>query len=424
MATVVARRSRLNMAVRKEKVWRWEKGLAVPEPPAQYALADELGVARHLVDACPWPDWLLLVDPEEPTTTAWTTSAAADTIAKVVESAVMDRRGFLIMSGSAATGLAAAWSAAEPQQVPGLDRGRVTPDMVDHMHARLEQLWHLDDVLGGGACLAAGVADLRLVENLIRTGNHPAELGGRLWSLAAAQARFCGWAAFDAGLQAAAQRFWHAALRAAAVASDVDQGVYVLSNLALQSAYAGDGATAVGLLEVARRRVDPAARTVLAMLDCWSARAHALSGDATTAAVLINQADDLYDRRRDGDDPDWVYWMPQPSLTAEAGTALLAINDLPAAERSLGAGLDTLDADSTRDRNLYLVRIAETQLRTNRIDEADATARAAIDAATGIDSARVQQRLDALLKQFPAGDPRTQHLSDYRMAAHQPRMLG
>lgn len=74
------------------------------------------------------------------------------------------------------------------------------------------------------------------------------------------------------------------------------------------------------------------------------------------------------------------------------------------------------------DRNLYLVRIAETQLRTNRIDEADATARAAIEAATGIDSARVQQRVDALLTQFPAGDPRTQQLSDHRAAAHQPHM--
>ncbi|MEJ3742936.1 hypothetical protein WEI85_06580 [Actinomycetes bacterium KLBMP 9797] len=149
------------------------------------------------------------------------------------------------------------------------------------------------------------------------------------------------------------------------------------------------------------------------MLDCWAARAHALRGDTKTAAALLNQADDLYDRRRDGDDPAWVYWMPQPSLTAEAGTALLTINDLPAAERSLTAGLETLDADSTRDRNLYLVRIAEAQVRTDRIDEGTVTARAAIDAAAGVDSTRVQQRVDDLLGQFPAGDPRARRLRDY-----------
>lgn len=143
--------------------------------------------------------------------------------------------------------------------------------------------------------------------------------------MAASLARFCGWAAFDAGLEAAAQRFWHAGLRAAAAAGDVDQGIYVLSNLALQAAYAGDGTTTLALLEIARRRVDPAARTVLAMLDCWAVRGHALAGEAKTAAALLNRADDLWSQRRPGDDPDWVYWMPRPSMTAEAGTALLGM---------------------------------------------------------------------------------------------------
>jgi hypothetical protein len=106
--------------------------------------------------------------------------------------------------------------------------------------------------------------------------------------------------------------------------------------------------------------------------------------------------------------------MPQPSLTAEAGTALLEIGDLAAAERSLTAGLATLDRDAARDRNLYLSRLAEVQLRGGRLDEAAVTARAAIDAGDGIDSARVRQRVDALLDQLPAADPVTVELRDYR----------
>jgi hypothetical protein len=106
--------------------------------------------------------------------------------------------------------------------------------------------------------------------------------------------------------------------------------------------------------------------------------------------------------------------LPQPSLTAEAGTALLTIGDLAAAERCLAAGLATLDADSARDRNLYLIRLAETRLRGGRLDEAAATAREAIDAVTGVESIRVQRRVDHLLAELPAGEPVTAELREYR----------
>jgi transcriptional regulator with XRE-family HTH domain len=417
VAAVVAGGSGLNMASHRQKVWRWEHGLAVPERPAQLALADELRIAHDMVDVHPWPRWLLLTGPAESPNEPWTWQSAVTTMERVVESALMDRRGFLIMSGTAATALALQWSVAAPAELTAVERGRVTPEAINHIDERVEELWRLDDLLGGGACLGAATADLRLVQRLIQHGRYDAAVGGRLWSVAAALARFCGFAAFDAGRQAAAQRFWHAGLRAAAVAGDATQGVYVLSNLALQAAYAGDGTAAVGLIDIARRRVDPAECTVLAMLDCWSARGLAVAGNAKASAARLNLADDLYERRRPGNDPEWVYWMPQPSLTAEAGTALLEAGDLAAAERMLTAGLETLDAGSARDRNLYLVRLAETRLRSGRLDEAAATARDAIDAAVGVDSIRVRERVDGLLHQFRPNEPLTAELREYEQAA-------
>lgn len=408
-AAVVRQRSGLNMACRREKVWRWEHGVT-PELPAQYALADALGVDPDEVDAHPWPGWLLLAGPAEPVDGPWVAQTTRDVLASVAESAPVDRRGFLLLS---ATGLALNWSAAEAARLPDLDGARVTGEAVDHLQARVEELWRLDDALGGDRCLEAGAADLRLVERLIRHARYSAEVGQRLYSLAAAMARFCGWAAFDAGREAAAQRYWHAGLRAAAAAGDVDQGVYLLSNLALQAAYAGDGPAAVALLDVARRHVDPAARTVLAMVDCWAARGHAAAGDAEAAASVLNRADDRWDRRRPEDDPGWVYWMPRPSLTAEAGTALLDIGDLGAAERSLTAGLSGLDGDSARDRNLYLVRLAHVRLRTGRLDEATSTAREAVTAAAGVDSTRVRRQVRQLLDRLPADEPTTAELREY-----------
>ena len=185
VAALVQRRSGLNMACRREKVWRWERGVT-PELAAQYALADELGVTHAQVDAHPWPVWLLLVDPAEQVDGLWTPQAARDVLARVVESALMDRRGFLILTGTVATGLALSWSTTEPGRLPDVAAGRVTGEAVDHLQARVEELWHLDEVLGGGSRLDAGVADLRLVTTLIRTGRYSPAVGARLCSLAAA----------------------------------------------------------------------------------------------------------------------------------------------------------------------------------------------------------------------------------------------
>jgi transcriptional regulator with XRE-family HTH domain len=384
-----------------------ERGKRRPHDDLAKALDDALDAGGLLVT-------LAAQHPAEAVNGPWDAPAAHDVLTHVVESALVDRRGFLILSGSAATGLALAWTAARPGPMVVTANGWVTPDAVTHLQNRVEELWLLDDVMGGGGCLDAGVSDLRLVERLIRRGRYSREVGARLHSLAAALARFCGWAAFDAGREAAAQRFWHAGLRIAAAVGDVDQGVYILSNLALQAAYAGDGGGVVDMLDVARARVDPAARTVLAMLDCWAARGHALTGDKRMAAARLNRADDLWDRRRPGDDPEWVYWMPQPSLTAEAGTALLDAGDLGAAEHSLTVGMEGLDDNSARERNLYLVRMSEVRLRDGRLDEATTTAREALDSAVGVDSARVRQRMDHLMDAMPADEPLVTELLDYR----------
>src|SRR5689334_20413982 len=83
------------------------------------------------------------------------------------------------------------------------------------------------------------------------------------------------------------------------------------------------------------------------------------------------------------------------------GTTLLQIGDLPAAQRCLSVGLSTLDDHAARDRNLYLVRLTETQLRAGRSDEARHTAGQAVEAAAGIDSPRVAARMTQLLAALP-----------------------
>lgn len=416
VADIVQDRSGLNMAAQRKKIGRWEREAVVPEIPAQLALADELGIGHDVVHRDGWPGWLLhAAAPTEPLDSIWTPDQAGIVLDSVVDSALMDRRGFLVMTGSTAAGIAITWATTPPAgATPAAAGGRITDQAIGHLRKRVEELWHLDDALGGGGCLDAGAADLRLTCTLIRRGQYSSTVGRELWSLAAALGRFCGWAAFDARRHAAAQRFWHAALRASAVSGDRDQGVYALSNLALQAAYAGDGGTCLALLDVARDRVDPAARTVLAMLDCWAARGHAAAGDARAAAAALNRADTLYERRVDGADPAWIYWMPQPTQTAEAASAFLAIGDHAAAERALVGGMDAVADAGPRDHVLYLARLVEVQHAANRLDEATATARTAIEESVGVVSDRVQHCVDTAIEAMPTREPAVRQLLDYR----------
>ncbi len=404
VARIVSRRSGLNMACWRQKVNRWERRGVVPEPAAQHALADELGVSRALVERAGWPGWLLAADAtvaeclEEP----WIPERAHQVLSRVMESAMFDRRGFLVMSGRLFASAAGASLSTLPEPVRAAAAGGVAgSELVAGLRERVARLWHLDDLLGGGACLPAAASDLNLVGTVLSRAGITARTERALYSVAASVARFAGFAAFDAGRHAAGQRFWHAGLRAAHTAGDRAEAAYILSNLALQDIYVNHARDAVDMLEVARSNVDPAHRTVLSMLDCWQARAHAVRGERSRVATLLNRADDLYDRRRDGDDPEWIYWMPRPCLTSEAGTALREIGDLAQAQRLLTDGMHSRPAGAVRERNLYLVRLAETHLEAGEPDRAADAARLATQGLSGVDSARVTGLLDALHRRLP-----------------------
>lgn len=422
VAEIVRDRSGLNMASWRQKVWRWERGV-VPEIAAQYALAEELGIDRAAVRRHRWPAWLLLLDPAEPVDTPWTHETALAVLSRVNESAALDRRGFLILTGEDLVAAAATWSLTPPEPAaPGVEGGRIGAEAVQSLQARVERLWHLDDRLGGGSCLEAARADLGMVTALLRAARYNSDTAQGLMRAAAGLARFAGWAAFDSGLHAAAQRYWHAALRASHAAEDVPQGVYVLSNLALQAIYTGDGRTAIRLIELARSRADRAHATMLAILDTWQARAHSLLGEVREAAHLLNRADEVWSRRHPEDDPPWVYWMPQPSLTAEAGTTLAAMGEPRRAEEFLRQGLAGLPEEAARERDLYLIRIAEAQLRDQRLAEAVHTAAEAVDATAGVESVRVRERIADFVRQLPPGQPLTE-LRD-RLRAATERSVG
>jgi hypothetical protein len=73
LARIVACRARelgvANMAMERQKIWRWEHRGVVPDELSRRALARELGVPDELVAAQPWPEWLRPLVAPTPTPT-------------------------------------------------------------------------------------------------------------------------------------------------------------------------------------------------------------------------------------------------------------------------------------------------------------------------------------------------------------------
>ncbi|MFC4895228.1 helix-turn-helix domain-containing protein [Streptosporangium amethystogenes subsp. fukuiense] len=413
VAELVRRRSGLNMATHRQKIHRWERG-TVPELDAQFAIAEEVGVDPNTVLALPWPSWLLTVHGTEPLHEAWTASTAKLTLTGCLDAST-DRRAFPLIAGDDAARLASAWAAVPAQKIShAANGGTVDTDVTNWVECRTRQLWHLDDLVGGDYCLNLAQADLQLVARLLHRGRYRAPVEQRLLGLAGELLRFAGWCAFDSGRQAAADRYWHAGLRTSATGGDTLTGAYILSLMAMQHTYAGDGRAALNLLHTARQRIGAgASRTVHAMLDAWQVRAHAAVGEQRQAIETLFRADDHWGRRTPDDDPPWIYWMRQPSHTIEVGLGFVRLGRSDIAVRLLEQGIADRGGDYTRDAVLGLAAVAAAELDQGDLGSALDTARRAADLLPGVESSRAADQLRAFAGRLPDGEPTAKEFRTY-----------
>ncbi|MCU4750255.1 transcriptional regulator [Streptomyces sp. G-5] len=399
---------------RREKVARWEAGVE-PAMYAQLAMADLLRVDPDEVIARGWPNWLLLALPGPdvlaPFTPEVTLSALDDLTTGKSQANGAD---VPLLPPSVLEALTMQWTEHVQETIAhGIHGGYVGVEVSTAIHSRLTALWHLDDSLGGTPCTTSARTDLHMVTRLLRNARHRGQLTTDLHYLAAEYARFLGWAEFDAGRPAKAQRAWHTALRASAEAADPVHGAYLLANLALACVYDDQPNVGTGLLTSARELVGTRTTPLVeAMIDTWRVRATAATGDAKQAARLLAQAEREYERAREGDEnPPWAYWMCRPSHMAETGRAFLDIGDPATAESLLTDGLAALEPNATRDRVLYLTWIATAQARRRELDAAAHTATTAMDIAATVESGRCANLLSSLITEL------TPHRQDAPIAA-------
>jgi len=381
----------------RSKVYRWERLGVVPEALAQRALARALDVPEARLASLPWPHWLPAFEGLEPAR-EWSPAATLDAVTGALEGGLMDRRGFLGITGAALVALADEWLRIEPARLAGALHGslRVDEEIVASIERQTLVLRQLDDKLGGPTLATTAAAQLRLVVELLRDASYSELVGRRLYAAAANLGQFAGWRAYDAGQHFAAQRHYRAGLQAAHTADDPSIGGYLLASLGYQALELGHRVEARRLAEAAvegaRRSPSNRAR---ALLCGHLALAYAANGDRAGAARAIGEAADLA-VRPDTDDPPWAYWFDEAQLPAFAARSSLLLGEARKAVPAFAEFLAGLDASYARERAVQLTWLAEALFLSGELDEACDVAGRAGESAAHVASYRAQRKLHEL----------------------------
>ncbi|MGI9000609.1 MAG: hypothetical protein ACR2GH_02975 [Pseudonocardia sp.] len=368
----------LRSAANRNLLWKWKVGRQTPTAESQQYLAEALGVPLDVLVEQAWPDWLwhAVTGTKHLLQPPWSVAGTRQVLREVAGGTV-DRRKFMVVTGTALTGLGASWAAglaggSVEQVAAGRGAGWLTTQALDRVDATLAGLRHLDDEFGGGELCQMAVGQFRWLTDLADKSVCTGATERRLFGLITEAARLCGWCHFDATLHAAAQSFWVAGLRASASAQDRWAGANVLSCMSIQATMTGHPQEAVSLIDSAQEQLRGSGSPRLkAMLASRQALAYAKSGEAAACGRALAEAESQLDRARPGDDePDWIYYFDESTLAGWAGTCWIDLRQPARARHLIDDALTIIEADYVRDRSIIHARSARAYVHDDELDQA------------------------------------------------------
>jgi hypothetical protein len=257
--------------------------------------------------------------------------------------------------------------------------------------AMIAELRKMDDVAGGGGVLSLAQHEFSWVAGLLNQAVYDERTGRMLFVALAELGQLCGWAAYDAGYHALAQRYCIAGLRASHTADDRPLGAHILATMANQAIRQGQSMEAVTLVDTAlagtRRQATPA---LLAELHLRRAQAFATSRDASACTAAISQARIHAEQLKPDDDPAWLYWLDPAAITVNAGTYLLELDQPNQAAALLDEGIAQFSTSFVRDRQIYVTYLADALARPGKQHDLDAAV------GLGIESLELAESLDSM----------------------------
>ncbi|MER8186353.1 hypothetical protein [Kitasatospora sp. NPDC094015] len=280
--------------------------------------------------------------------------------------------------------------ASPPAEVTGGEGAlRIAPEQLADLRLSYDSKQRLERAYGGGLILGPARAELAMVGKLLELGRYDEPLGRELYAAAGRLARLVGWASYDMGSDAAAQRAFVAALRAAHVSGDPRLGVSVVGCLAVQATYnsGGRGLDAVAMLSTALRAADEVLTPRERALQLGRiARAHGKKGEQISAEAVAERAFQALDGELD-------HVQERADLEGMVGEGYLFLGEHEPARRLLGSAVEALSPERARAKALLMVRLADSYRRTGEQEEADRIADRARLLAAGMQSGRVARAL-------------------------------
>ncbi|MFI9191135.1 hypothetical protein ACIG0A_17835 [Streptomyces californicus] len=257
--------------------------------------------------------------------------------------------------------------------------------------------------IGGGALVAVATAYLAWLRDTADGCTYGPRVEQGLYSAISGLCSSAGWAAYDAGDEAASRLHHANALQSGILAKDGRAQARAWSDLSLQSRAEGHHREALSInraaLQSRQARHNP---RIAALLHSRLAIGHARLGDRRACARSLLAAQSAHDRfDTTAPPPPWLRFLDAAEISGLAAIAHRATGQLPDAEIATAQALNLLGPTLHRNRAYYRVQLAELQLAQGDTARARATA-------TGIDTAavsspRIAQRLTAIHHQLTAG---------------------
>jgi len=315
------------------------------------------------------PEVLRLINREDadprhvPDQVNWAVREALTSLYDASEVDDVDRRDFLVVSGTVLTAFAHDWM-LQPRSIAAAGVGRrVGHTDVDGLEQVATVRRHQHDALGGSRELLSAVgSDLRFAISLVKNGTFTDDVGRRLHAATAEFARITGNVGFEGARFGLSQRCYLAGLRAAHLSGNRALGANILAELGKHAREHERPRDAVRILQSALHGAPDLTPAVAARVHGQLAVAAARAGDAADANRAAGRSRELTAASDPAAEPPWIYWWSDgDALHLCAWTALNA--DRPdIAETLFEQAIAQIDAPVYRARNLALQATARLQL--------------------------------------------------------------
>jgi transcriptional regulator with XRE-family HTH domain len=305
------------------------------------------------------------------------------------EPAELDRRDAL----GAGVGLAVLLAA------PGDPERAVGAETVAGILERTARFRRLDEHLGGADTYRLYATELEATAALLERGSYTQPVGRALLGAYAQQAQQAGWAAFDAGWHAQAERLQTVSLEAARRAGDAPLAGNALALLAYQAGAVGR--PSADLAAGAYREAGPGAPgQVRALLLERLAWAHATAGHVTGIEQALDLAAAALAEPQRDPVPDWAAWADARELRIISGRCWSEARRPLRAVPVLESVLAEYEDSHARDKALYLTWLAGAYADAGEVEQAAAATARALDLSAGVASVRPAQRAAVVLRRL------------------------